>query len=179
MTTDANQQVPPFEAMTPTEQAQHLATGHSLAASNWDKPYPLDQAGRQLAHDEGHNLADYCGHDHLSLTEHAEHGTSGGVPLTDETIERLAAEAEAVQLPETAMDRHWRGYERALATATRLAEESASAWDGADRHGKVVTYGDSGVPCHEVAAMLATQAQAWAAIAAARYLPMHPPGGVA
>jgi hypothetical protein len=25
----------------------------------------------------------------------AEHGTSGGIPLTDETIERLAAEAEA------------------------------------------------------------------------------------
>ena len=80
--------------------------------------------------------------------------------------------------PETAHDRHWREYERALATATRLAEESASAWDGADRHGMVVTYGDSGVPCHEVAAMFAAQAQAWAAIAAARYLPMQPPGGV-
>jgi hypothetical protein len=57
----------------------------------------------------------------------------------------------------------------ALARATELAEASDGAWVDAERQGQMATYAGSDVPCYLVAMMFAQQAQAWAAIAAARH----------
>jgi hypothetical protein len=140
-------QVQPLEAMRPAQQLEHLAVAHPNLA---ELAVPADGLHR-LDHDadpDGTRL----GHEHASLEQH---------------MDRL------VQPPETTWDRHWRQYDHALARATALAELSDHAWEGADRHGMVVTYGDSGVPCHEVARMFAQQSQAWALIAAARHASMQ------